>query len=314
MPTLEARWLAESAAKVWLEFVGVTDFTLIGGTYNGNGADWWAQSCKRNKTQVLSPLYATMTESFLSQGCSDGDAPTVSQAQIIDKFPLCLRRRVSGLAVARTSRSMAPPFGTPPQIHLTFSKSDVKSDVVEAVNVVIDSPGDSPNTDGIHVSGTTNIVIDKADVSAGDDCVSIVSGSDNVKVTNSRCGPGHGISIGSLGKGGSFDTVTNVLVQGIKIWRSHGVRISTVISLLLLLNYKAYRDLQGTSLEISNITFSNIRGTSASPYGISLQCASATTYTDIRFRDVELTLANPGTPAGSVCSHVAGYSLECMET
>ncbi|KAL6217578.1 hypothetical protein ACLB2K_010795 [Fragaria x ananassa] len=62
----------------------------------------------------------------------------------------------------------------------------------------------------------------------GDDCISIIGGSRDVQATNITCGPGHGISIGSLGKGGSEDHVSDVTVDGAKLTGTmYGVRIKT---------------------------------------------------------------------------------------
>ncbi|KAL6982348.1 galacturonan 1,4-alpha-galacturonidase, partial [Sarracenia purpurea var. burkii] len=61
-----------------------------------------------------------------------------------------------------------------------------------------------------------------------DDCISIVSGSKYVKVMDITCGPGHGISIGSLGKDKSKDTVSDVNVNGATLsGTTNGVRIKT---------------------------------------------------------------------------------------
>lgn len=57
----------------------------------------------------------------------------------------------------------------------------------------ITAPWDSQNTDGIHISQSTNINVTASDIGVGDDCVSIGPGSVNVTVSDVRCGPGHGI-------------------------------------------------------------------------------------------------------------------------
>ncbi|KAJ7737192.1 pectin lyase fold/virulence factor [Mycena olivaceomarginata] len=48
----------------------------------------------------------------------------------------------------------------------------------------------------------------------GDDCISVINGARNVFATNGFCGfSSHGLSIGSLGKGGSFQTVQGVVFK-----------------------------------------------------------------------------------------------------
>ncbi|XBI73963.1 hypothetical protein VPH35_067604 [Triticum aestivum] len=70
---------------------------------------------------------------------------------------------------------------------------------VQVHNVSITAPGDSPNTDGINMGSSNHVNISSCSMHTGDDCVSILSGTTNVNVTNTTCGPGHGISVGSLG-------------------------------------------------------------------------------------------------------------------
>ncbi|KAL5100278.1 hypothetical protein RYX36_004615 [Vicia faba] len=81
---------------------------------------------------------------------------------------------------------------------------------VWASNLIIRAPGDSPNTDGFHVTHSQNVFITNSIIGTGDDCISIVSGSKNIRATNIICGPGHGISIGSLGQDKSEAQVSNI--------------------------------------------------------------------------------------------------------
>ena len=55
--------------------------------------------------------------------------------------------------------------------------------------------GDSPNTDGIHVQLSRNIMIFNTSVRTGDDCVSIGPGTQNLWIEGMACGPGHGIRL-----------------------------------------------------------------------------------------------------------------------
>lgn len=63
--------------------------------------------------------------------------------------------------------------------------------VIRAVDIT--APADSPNTDGIHISGSTLVRITGITIGTGDDCISIGPGSYNITVANVLCGPGHGI-------------------------------------------------------------------------------------------------------------------------
>ncbi|KAJ7041156.1 pectin lyase fold/virulence factor [Mycena alexandri] len=75
------------------------------------------------------------------------------------------------------------------------------------------------NTDGINISGQ-NITVDGYYGHNGDDCISVINGARNVFATNGFCGfSSHGLSIGSLGKGGSFQTVQGVVFKN---WTMNG--------------------------------------------------------------------------------------------
>lgn len=63
---------------------------------------------------------------------------------------------------------------------------------------------------------------------AGDDCVSIQTGCTNVYIHDVNCGPGHGISIGGLGKESTKACVSNITVRDIVMRNTmNGVRIKT---------------------------------------------------------------------------------------
>ncbi|KAJ6542736.1 pectin lyase fold/virulence factor [Mycena capillaripes] len=69
------------------------------------------------------------------------------------------------------------------------------------------------NTDGINISGQ-NITVDGYYGHNGDDCISVINGARNVFATNGFCGfSSHGLSIGSLGSKGSFQTVQGVVFK-----------------------------------------------------------------------------------------------------
>ncbi|KAL0726499.1 hypothetical protein Bca4012_022592 [Brassica carinata] len=98
-------------------------------------------------------------------------------------------------------------------------------------NLTLLAPKKSPNTDGIDICLSHNIRILDSSIQTGDDCIAITGGrggSSDINITRVACGPGHGISIGSLGKGGIDDTVENVIVRSCSFWGTqNGARIKT---------------------------------------------------------------------------------------
>ncbi|KAI0347920.1 pectin lyase-like protein [Trametopsis cervina] len=77
----------------------------------------------------------------------------------------------------------------------------------------LSSTGSFPfNTDGFSAGGT-NLLFENNDVRNGDDCLTVGNGAKNVHWRNSYCEGGHGLSIGSLGSGGSVADVENILIE-----------------------------------------------------------------------------------------------------
>ncbi|KAF4363722.1 hypothetical protein G4B88_000951 [Cannabis sativa] len=61
----------------------------------------------------------------------------------------------------------------------------------------------------------------------------VASMSSHISIINLFCGPGHGVSIGSLGKDGSVANVSNIKVHRVKFFgTSNGVHIKTYKGLL----------------------------------------------------------------------------------
>ncbi|KAF3437912.1 hypothetical protein FNV43_RR20668 [Rhamnella rubrinervis] len=186
-------------------------------------------------------------------------------------------------------------FWNAQRMHLTF----LKCVNVEALNLTLTAPADSPNTDGIHVTGTHNLHINNCVISTGDDCISIVRMSKNIRATNITCGPGHGISIGSLGAKNKEDKVSNVFVNGaifsgttngvrIKTWqggsgyakniRFENIRMRNVSNPIIIdqhyCDQKEPCQEQVSAVHIKNVVYSNIKGTSNSEVALRFDCSN----------------------------------------
>ncbi|WOL17510.1 putative polygalacturonase [Canna indica] len=111
-----------------------------------------------------------------------------------------------------------------PMMHLVVGFSSE----VTINNLQITAPGNSPNTDGIHIEQSYNVTVSNSVIGTGDDCVSISNNTYNVNVNGVTCGPGHGISIGSLGAKNSWATSENIHIKNCNLFdTTNGLRIKT---------------------------------------------------------------------------------------
>ncbi|XP_038720045.1 exopolygalacturonase-like [Tripterygium wilfordii] len=190
-----------------------------------------------------------------------------------------------------------------------------ESSNVNVHNVIVSSPEDSPNTDGIHVSHSSNINISSSTIGVGDDCVSIIAGSVNVTVYDVTCNPGHGISIGSLGKTKNEEDVSGISVKKCKIKKTkNGIRIKTwagstssnaynmtfddieltdvsnpiIIDQKYCPNHKCDTS-KPSKVKIKDVTFKNVRGTYKSDYAVSLLCSPSVPCENVKLVDINLT-------------------------
>jgi galacturan 1,4-alpha-galacturonidase len=121
-----------------------------------------------------------------------------------------------------------------------------------ANDLKLEAPETSPNTDGIHIETSTDVKIVDTQIRTGDDCISIGHGNSDIVIARISCGPGHGLSIGSLGKYAYEKDVKGLLVTDSNITgTTNGVRIKTWEN-------------SPVSTVVSNVTFLNIRMTNVS--------------------------------------------------
>ncbi|KAK6232215.1 hypothetical protein SCA6_002288 [Theobroma cacao] len=291
-------------SRHWLIFDSVHNLLVEGGgNINGNGKIWWQNSCKINKDLPCK------------------DAPTALT------FYKSKNLVVKDLNIQDAQK-----------IHVSFDKCTN----VQASNLTVTAPEKSPNTDGIHVTHTQNIQITNSVIGTGDDCISIVSGSQNVQAMDISCGPGHGISIGSLGSRNSRAYVSGVTVDRAKLsGTTNGVRIKTwqaspALSMISMIcvqggsgsasnikfqniemvnvtnpiiinqNYcdqdKPCKE-QSSAVQVKNVLYKNIKGTSASEVAIKFDCSESHPCQGIVLQNVYLQEQGHET-AKAICNNV----------
>ncbi|KAI3465919.1 hypothetical protein Pfo_022582 [Paulownia fortunei] len=202
--------------------------------------------------------------------------------------------------------------------------------------VRLTAPANSPNTDGIHIGSSSKIKISHVGISTGDDCISMVSGSQDIDIYDVSCGPGHGISVGSLGRSHEHEYVKGIRVRNCSfIGSDNGVRIKTwAPSLYSEASNLIFQDIvmhnprnpividqqycpsphcytQGESssaVQIKDVTFKNIWGISSTKVAVNLQCSGALPCRNVKLINIDLAYNGPGGRAMSRCSHVIGSS------
>ncbi|CAN4086073.1 unnamed protein product [Withania somnifera] len=195
-----------------------------------------------------------------------------------------------------------------PRAHVHLNKVEFAT----ISNITIYAAELSPNTDGIHVSASKDVIINYCQIATGDDCISIVDGSANLLISNITCGPGHGISIGSLGKHGATSNVENVLVSDVVfINTTNGARIKTwqggqghakniIFERILLQDCRNpiiidqfYCDNeqcieQNSAVKVSDITFREIIGTCQGDIAVKLDCSKSVPCTGIVMENINI--------------------------
>ncbi|KAF7807614.1 polygalacturonase-like [Senna tora] len=200
---------------------------------------------------------------------------------------------------------------------------------VTFANFAINAPATSPNTDGIHIGRSSEINIIDSFISTGDDCISLGDGSRKINVFRVTCGPGHGISVGSLGKFTYEEPVEGFTVKNCTFGNTdNGVRIKTwpgapgtiTVSdlqyediimvnvsnpILIEQEYCPYNQCSKetpSKIKISKATFENIKGTSTTPNGVKLICSSGVPCEDAKLSEIDLTFN--GAPTTAKCANV----------
>ncbi|KAF8731906.1 hypothetical protein HU200_015852 [Digitaria exilis] len=290
-PPKGPHWIKKTN-RHWIMFSDVNGLTITGGgtgTIDGNGKTWWQNSCKINSRLPCKQAPTALT------------------------FYSCKNLKFENVKLVNSQ-----------QIHISIE--DCRH--VKIARLSITAPATSPNTDGIHVTRSKHVQVTDCRIKTGDDCMSIEDGTKNLHVKNIVCGPGHGISIGSLGDHGSRAHVVNVTVDTawlyctmngarIKTWQGgRGYAKNIVFKNIVMGNVRNpiiidqnYCDSatpcreQKSAVEVSNVLFKNITGTSASKEAIKLRCSTSVPCYSIALENVKLTLKGGDVVAESTCEN-----------
>ncbi|CAN1302497.1 unnamed protein product [Linum perenne] len=194
------------------------------------------------------------------------------------------------------------------------------------------APGNSPNTDGIHVQFSTAVSVVNSKMATGDDCISIGPGTANLLVQNVACGPGHGISIGSLAKDVREEGVQNITVRSTTFTgTTNGFRIkawgkpSNGFARNILFQRAIMRNVQNpiiidqrycpakncpesaSGVQVSDVTYRDIQGTSATQVAVNFDCSRRKPCRGIRLHNVKLSYRR-NRAAVAYCKNADGYA------
>ncbi|XVF66184.1 hypothetical protein PTKIN_Ptkin10aG0014900 [Pterospermum kingtungense] len=276
-----------SDATDWISLQNIKGLIITGnGTFHGQGAELWK-----------------------SRDCSKGSDCA--------RLPANLKLIKVNDAIIYGIKSVDPKG-----FHMMISWAEN----MKIFNVNLSAPGDSPNTDGIHMSKSSLVHISDCVIATGDDCVSIIHGSSNVTVTNTACGPGHGFSIGSLGKYDSEADVSGITVKNCSLTNTdNGVRIKTYQTqspskassilfqditmnavknpIIIDQEYGNKNSNEPSKVSINDVQYVNINGTSTSKAAVSLTCSASNPCQGIQMNNVNLQFNGPpdAKPFGSSC-------------
>ncbi|KVI10636.1 Glycoside hydrolase, family 28, partial [Cynara cardunculus var. scolymus] len=281
--------LARFKSDSWIAVQYINKLTMTGGTFDGQGQETWK-----------------------SKKCSD----TAQTCQV----PVNIRFSYVKNSLLKDITSLNSKY-----FHINILGCD--NTIVD--HLTIFAPDKSINTDGMHIGRTNGLNITNSKIQTGDDCISFGDGSKNIHVERLTCGPGHGVSIGSLGKYANEQPVDGIWIKNCTMERTtNGVRIKTwpnsppgvatnihfedIIMnnvenpILIDQQYCPHNTCKKgapSRVKISNVSFKKIRGTSATKVALRIVCNQGLPCDNIEVSGINLTYKGGG-GAISECSHV----------
>lgn len=285
----------------WIEFVNLHDLVIKGGgTLDGQGAQSWSSNNCKLQKKC-SPAPITMRLTTVNNG-------TLSDLSFLNSkgFHLNLYRCVN----------------------------------VEASFLTITAPGNSPNTDGIHISTSDSVTVSHVSIGTGDDCISIGAGVTNLKIGNVSCGPGHGISVGSLGKYANEKDVSGVKVKNctlsgttnglrIKTWpgspagRASNISFEDIIvenvanPIIIDQEYcpsGKCKPQPPSMVKLEGIAFRRVIGTSRTQVAVNMVCSESLPCKDVLLEDIHVDYVGAGEPSSNCANVHASFAGSQLPT
>ncbi|XP_074563465.1 exopolygalacturonase-like [Curcuma longa] len=260
----------------WVAFVLVDHLTLTGGgTFNGQGEVSWP-SAECPKQKDCTPLPSSLSFSYTNN------------------------------TIVKDITSINSKF-----FHVVL----IGCNNFQGSWITIKAPWNSPNTDGIHLESSSGVTISNSNIGTGDDCVSIGQGNSFVTISEITCGPGHGISVGSLGRYTYEKDVKHLIVRDstfigtvtgarIKTWANSPIQTTAqniTFDNLIMKNvgypilidqtYCPYPNCEysvPSRVQLRDVTFKDIRGTVQYREAITLKCSKGLPCQVVKLDNVNL--------------------------
>ncbi|XP_031382131.1 probable polygalacturonase At1g80170 [Punica granatum] len=145
-----------------------------------------------------------------------------------------------------------------------------------------------------------------------DDCVSIGDYTSNIHISSSICGPGHGVSIGSLGRSGNVVQVEDIHVGTGYVRRVtfEDIKLDSVQNPIIInqscCQTRGACEEKHSGVHISNVTYNDLSGTSSTNVAINFNRSRSIACTGIVLKSINLTSAKPRGRVTSSCTNAYG--------
>ncbi|KAI8011374.1 putative polygalacturonase [Camellia lanceoleosa] len=268
------QWQEYNNIQSWLSFSFVNGLIINGGgQINGQGSIWW---------------YRLLYDAVHFSGCNN--------------------LQLSGLHSVN-----------PPRNHITIN--NCKNVIISHIN--LNALRNSPNTNGIDISGSSQIQIHDSNIATSDDCIVINGNSSNISITGityevyvRNC------RLNQTTNGARIKTwqVCKYLSTCIHIWYARNITFDelTLFELenptIINQNYcdhqanKVCRN-ETSTVQISEVTYRNMGGSSISGKAINLRCGESQACTNIVIDRVNIYSSVPGNKTFSFCYNACGTSF-----